>query len=172
MKRVLQKNLVATLLVAILIIDQLTKAIAQHALISSDGSYIERRIIGPLLTLRLAYNSGAAFSMATNQTLLLSLFSLFVAGFILFKGRSFTSTAWKVGAALITGGIAGNMVDRIMRTPGNFRGEVVDWIHLSHWPTFNIADSSIVIGAALVVALIARGIPSGGSHLGSSGERK
>ena len=165
-----RRYFVLILAALILLLDQATKAIAQRTLTSPDGSFIEKRVLGSILTLRLAYNSGAAFSMATKQTVLLSIFSLVVAALIVRKSRAFSSPAWKLGAGLIVGGIAGNISDRAFRAPGSLRGEVLDWIHLAHWPTFNLADSSIVIGAALVVALIARGVPSGGSQPGSSGE--
>ena len=164
--------LLVVLAVVILALDQLSKAIALKALVSTDGSYSEVRLIGSILTLRLAYNSGAAFSLATNQTLLLSLFSICVAAFIFTKARFYTSRPWVVGAGLIMGGIFGNTADRLFRYPGKLKGEVVDWIHLSHWPTFNLADSSIVVGAALIVALIVRGIPSGDSRQGLPGEKR
>ena len=118
------------------------------------------RLVGELLTLRLAFNSGAAFSVATGHTLLLSLFSIFVCGVILLKSLKFTSTPWVIGSSLIVGGIAGNLWDRILRPPHALKGEVVDWIHLSHWPTFNLADTSIVVGAALIAALTFRNIPA------------
>jgi len=42
----------------------------------------------------------------------------------------------------------GNLLDRIFRSPGLFRGYVVDWIELPHWPVFNLADSAIVCAAS------------------------
>jgi len=108
----------------------------------------------------LAFNSGAAFSVATHLTVLLSLFSIFVAGFILARSRTFTDRRWILGAQLIVGGIGGNLMDRIFRSPHAFSGRVVDWIHAWHWPTFNLADSSIVVGAALVAVLTIRNIPA------------
>ena len=116
--------------------------------------------MGEFLTLRIAFNSGAAFSVATNHTVLLSCFSIFVAGVILIKSRNFTSRPWIIGSALIIGGIAGNLCDRIVRVPHALSGQVVDWIHLTHWPTFNLADSSIVTGAALIAALTLRNVPA------------
>ena len=57
------------------------------------------------------------------------------------------------------GGILGNLTDRIFREPGFLRGHVIDWMQLPHWPIFNIADSAIVIAAALSMLLSARNIP-------------
>ena len=58
---------------------------------------------------------------------------------------------------LLLGGATGNLTDRIFRSPGLLRGWVVDWIQVPHWPVFNLADSAIVCGGALMVLLAARG---------------
>jgi signal peptidase II len=47
----------------------------------------------------------------------------------------------------------------VFRAPGVFRGEVVDWLQLPHWPVFNLADSAIVVGGVLAVLLASRGVP-------------
>jgi signal peptidase II len=52
--------------------------------------------------------------------------------------------------SLLLGGALGNLIDRVFRSPGFFRGAVVDFVHLGSFPTFNIADSAITIGAILV----------------------
>ena len=72
--------------------------------------------------------------------------------------------AWAVTLGLLLGGAAGNLTDRLLRSPGVFRGEVVDWIQLPHWPVFNVADSCIVCGGILAVVLAARGIRLDGSR--------
>jgi signal peptidase II len=64
-----------------------------------------------------------------------------------------------VTLGLLLGGALGNLVDRLLRSPGPLRGHVVDWIELPHWPVFNIADSAIVIGGCIAVLLAARGVP-------------
>lgn len=83
---------------------------------------------------------------------------------ILVRSRSFTSPRWIVAAGLVVGGISGNLIDRIVRAPGALAGQVVDWIELAHWPTFNIADSSIVVGAILAAFLVLREIPTSESR--------
>ena len=45
----------------------------------------------------------------------------------------------------------GNLLDRLTRSPGFLRGEVVDFVHVGSFPSFNVADSSITIGAILLV---------------------
>jgi signal peptidase II len=118
-----------------------------------------KKIIGSLLQLRIAYNSGAAFSLAPTATLFFSLFSISIAAATLYLSRNLVSKPWAYVAGLVLGGICGNLLDRIFRSPGAFRGPVVDWIELPHWPTFNFADSSIFIAAILACILTLRNIP-------------
>jgi signal peptidase II len=136
-------------------LDQVTKSLA----LASLGSQ-KRKVIGNLLALHLVFNSGAAFSIAPSRTTLLTAFSIAVAVLILFRAKDFTNRLWILAAGLVVGGIAGNLIDRIVRTPGALAGSVVDWIELPHWPTFNLADSSIVLGAVLAAVLVLREIPS------------
>jgi signal peptidase II len=65
---------------------------------------------------------------------------------------------WAVTLGLLLGGATGNLADRVFRYPGIFRGYVVDWIQVPHWPVFNLADSAIVCGGILAVLLSARGV--------------
>jgi signal peptidase II len=74
------------------------------------------------------------------------------------------SSAWAVTLGLLLGGAVGNLVDRLVRAPGVGRGAVVDFIHLQHFATFNVADSAITVGAVLAVLLSLRGVEVDGSH--------
>jgi len=136
-------------------LDTLTKSLALAHLGAKPV-----RVFGSFLTLHLRYNSGAAFSIAANRTALLSAFSLAVATLIMVRSARMTRRSWLCGAGLVVGGISGNLIDRIFRPPGALSGQVVDWIEITHWPTFNLADSSIVVGAILVAVLVLRNIPS------------
>jgi signal peptidase II len=55
-----------------------------------------------------------------------------------------------VALSLVLGGALGNLLDRVFRSPGFLRGGVVDFVHIGAWPTFNVADASITIGAVLI----------------------
>ena len=79
-------------------------------------------------------------------------------GIIYFAPR-ITSKGWSVVLGLTMGGILGNLMDRIFREPGFLRGHVIDWMQLPNWPIFNIADSAIVVAAALSIFLSLRNIP-------------
>jgi len=109
--------------------------------------------LGSFLKLELVYNTGAAFSLATSKTILLSGFAIIVAALIFYFATKIERTIWAVFLGLVLGGIFGNLADRIFRAPGALQGAVVDWIKIPHWPTFNIADSAIVIGVLGVAYL-------------------
>ena len=116
------------------------------------------RLLGGFVTLTLVRNGGAAFSIGTSMTVVFTLIAAGVIIYIIRIARNLRSTAWAITLGLLLGGATGNLVDRIFRAPGLFRGWVVDWIQIPHWPVFNLADSAIVCGGILAVLLSARGI--------------
>jgi len=137
----------------VLALDIASKAIVVATL--SDRPPI--RLLGGLLTLRESRNSGAAFSIGTSMTVVFTVIAVGVIIFILRTSRRIYSLPWAVALGLLLGGAMGNLGDRIFRAPGPFRGWVVDWIEVPHWPVFNLADSSIVCGGVLMVLIAARG---------------
>jgi signal peptidase II len=116
------------------------------------------RLLGGFLHLLVSRNPGAAFSIGTSMTLVFSAIAVTVIVIILRTARRIRSLPWALTLGLLLGGATGNLLDRIFRYPGLFRGYVVDWIQLPHWPVFNLADSSIVCGGVLAVLLSIRGI--------------
>ena len=110
-------------------------------------------IIGDTVTWTLVRNSGAAFSMATGYTWVLTLVATGVVAGIVWMGRRLVSPWWAVGLGMILGGALGNLVDRFFRSPGPLRGHVVDFLSVGWWPVFNVADSAVVGGAMLLVVL-------------------
>jgi signal peptidase II len=124
------------------------------------------RLLGGLLTLRELRNSGAAFSIGPSMTIVFTLIAAGVIFFILRTSRRLRSLPWAVTLGLLLGGATGNLTDRLLRWPGLFRGDVVDWIQLPHWPVFNVADSAIVCGGVLAVLLAARGFRLDGTRDG------
>ncbi len=122
------------------------------------------RLLGGLLTLLVLRNSGAAFSIGTSMTVVFTLIAVGVIIFIVRTSRRLRSLPWAVTLGLLLGGATGNLTDRLLRAPGVFRGHVVDWIQLPHWPVFNVADSCIVCGGILAVLLAARGIRLDGTR--------
>jgi len=145
---------------AVFAADVITKIIVVATL--TPGHQV--KVLGTLLTLDLVRNSGAAFSFGPGITVLFTLIAVGVIIFILRTSRRLHSLAWAVTLGLLLGGAAGNLADRLLRAPGVFRGEVVDWVQLPHWPVFNVADACIVCGGFLAVALAARGVRLDGTR--------
>jgi signal peptidase II len=129
------------------------------------------RVIGSLLQLDYLRNPGAAFSLgADGYTVVFTLIAAAVIVAILRMARTLASRPWAVALGLLLGGALGNLTDRIARSPGPLRGWVVDWIQLPHWPVFNLADSAICCGGALMVLLTVMGLhPDGQSERRSRG---
>ena len=116
------------------------------------------RVVGDLLKFTYATNPGAAFNFATDATLILTSLKLCVAAFIIYYMTKAVDTRWAVGLAFLFGGVVGNLFDRATREPGNWQGEVVDWIQVPNWPVFNIADSAIVCAGIFMTILSMRNI--------------
>jgi signal peptidase II len=146
--------------VLVLAADAISKTIVLDKL--SNGRRV--RLLDGLITLRLTFNAGAAFGFGTSYTVVIALIALGVVVFIIRSARRLRSMAWSVALGLLLGGATGNLSDRLFRAPGPFRGRVVDWINLPHFPwTFNIADASIVCAAVLIAVLAFLGKPIGGT---------
>jgi signal peptidase II len=145
--------------VTALALDVITKAIVVATL--PDRPPIE--LLDGLLTLRVLRNSGAAFNIGNGMTIVFTVIATGVVVAILRYARKLRSLPWAITLGLLLGGALGNLADRLLRSPGVFRGHVVDWIELPHWPVFNLADASIVCGGVLAVLLASRGLQVDGT---------
>jgi signal peptidase II len=139
-------RLAAVIVVAVVAADLLTKIWAVDRL--ADGPI---GVIGDDIGFQLARNSGGAFSMFQGFTPLLAIVAGVVAYFLVRAVRRTEDTLLVVALSLVLGGALGNLVDRMFRAPGFLRGAVVDFVHVGSFPTFNVADASITIGAILVI---------------------
>lgn len=146
--------------VPVYVADQLTKAWAVANLQPDQP----RDVIGSLVRLNLTRNSGAAFSIGTGATWILTAIACSVVVFVVITARRLGSRGWALALGLLLGGSLGNLSDRMFRAPGPGRGEVVDFLQLPHYPIFNIADSAIVCAAVLIAILAFRGVSIDGTR--------
>ncbi|MGH8980802.1 MAG: signal peptidase II [Acidimicrobiales bacterium] len=143
----------ATVVVATAVIaaDQATTSWALASL------HRREHLLGPL-GLAVQYNSGTAFSLfsGSGDWIVAVVVVLLVAVcWLAWRARR----TW-VGVAygLVLGGALGNLADRLFR---DHHGDVVDFITMSHWPTFNIADAAITVGVVALIVMMLFRTPSG-----------
>jgi len=147
--------------VFVLAADILTKALVVAHLRPGQPVHV----IGDILEWNLLRNPGAAFSVGEGDTIVFTLIAVAVIVYIVRTASKLRSLAWAITLGLLLGGACGNLVDRIFRSPGLFRGEVVDFIEVTrYWPVFNVADSAIVCGGILVVLLALLGYHMDGTR--------
>jgi signal peptidase II len=134
-------------------LDQLSKLyIASHFAL-----YRTRAIVPNWIDLTYTLNPGAAFSLfatlpaALREVLFLMLSAAAIVVLLLLLARPTTSRGTGIGFALLLGGTIGNLIDRLAR------GKVIDFIYFHHdsfsYPVFNLADSAITGGVAIVLIL-------------------
>ena len=139
--------------VAIVVSDVITKLLAEALL----ARRLPLALIGDWVQLRLVYNQGAAFGLDVGEYSRWVFFGLAVIALVVL-GSMVRSTRpgdrfRLLALALVCGGAAGNLIDRIRSAQG-----VVDFLDVGvggwRWPTFNVADSAITVGAiALALSL-------------------
>ena len=140
----------ASVLVALLMLvgcDHATKIAAKAELENRPP----RQLIASVLELRYAENTDVAFNVlhripVSVRAPLLIVFgaaALLALGVLLLRSRA--ASGERAALLLLLAGAAGNYLDRVVR------GYVVDFIHVPHWPVFNVADAFVVAGVALLL---------------------
>lgn len=131
---------------AIALADQVSKTVALRTL--DEGPV---HLLGDGIQFRLAKNSGGAFSLLSGLTPLITFLAVGAVIVITRIGSRSDDRSTTAAWSMILGGAVGNLVDRMARSPGFPTGEVVDFVKVGWWPTFNLADSAITLGAVLLV---------------------
>ena len=135
--------------VIVLLLDQLTK----YA-ITASFQYNESKVILPFFNLVLAYNTGAAFSFLAGASgwqreFFIGVTVVISSVLLWMLKKNHSNRMLATALALVLGGAFGNLIDRVLH------GHVVDFIQLHAlgyaWPAFNVADSAICVGAALLI---------------------
>ena len=146
-----QRRLIATIAAVVVAVDAATKAVAARAL---DGRGVVN-VLGGLFHLELYRNFAGPGNILQGHPVLVSALSLFAVILIAAASWTVRATGLAVACGLLLGGGIGNLVDRLLGSPGPLRGGVIDWIK----PTLssgslNVADLSINAGViAVLVAL-------------------
>ena len=153
-------RVLALVAVLVYLVDQVTKGLAVRHLTPGDPV----PLLGTLVQLRIIRNPGAAFSIATGLTWVLTGVAVVVVVVVVRSVRRLGSRGWAVALGLLLGGALGNLTDRLLREPGVGRGHVVDFIDYSGLFVGNVADIAIVAAAALVGLLGLRGIGLDGAR--------
>jgi signal peptidase II len=143
--------LVAVVAAAVFVLDRITKIAVESNL--AVGASID--VLGPWVRISHVTNSGAAFGLLPERTTLLSMLSVAAVLAIVFYYRRLAADSRLIAATLgmQLGGAFGNLVDRVRQ------GYVVDFVNVGipdgprFW-SFNVADSSIVVGIIAVTALL------------------
>lgn len=130
----------------LLILDQLTKLWAQSVL--PQGREI--KLIGDFLTLKLTYNSGAAFSFGSGTTWIFTLISAAVVLALPFFVYRIPLLSYRLILAAVWAGACGNLLDRLLRKPGFGIGHVVDFINYNGLFVGNVADIFLVVGLVVL----------------------
>ena len=147
MRRLKGCLLLMSLLVNLVGCDHVTKALAKSELEAQPA----QSLIDPILKLRYVENTDVAFNLLSwvpphvREPLLLTSGALCILtlGILLLPGR--VSSWQRASLLLVLAGALGNYIDRLVR------GYVVDFIHVSHWPVFNVADILVCVGFALLL---------------------
>jgi signal peptidase II len=128
----------------VIVVDRVTKLFVERHF---GVGYGPRQILDHVLFLTVTRNRGAAFGLFQNFTLGFLAVSVVVLIGILIYYWWLPAGDWpgRIGLALVFGGALANAYDRLVK------GSVVDFIQLPHFPIFNVADSSISVGVAILV---------------------
>jgi signal peptidase II len=131
-----------------------------HSLEHHDSVHL----IGHYLQLDVIRNAGAAFSIGQGMTIVFTVIAVGVIVVIARLSRKLYSVPWAIALGLLLGGAFGNLTDRVFRSPGSFKGRVVDFIDPAHFAVFNLADSAITCGGVLIVLLSFLGVEPDGTR--------
>ena len=139
------RRTVLLIVLLIIVFDQLTKLAIRESLALNESKVL----IPKFLSLTHIQNSGAIFGMLRGMNTLLIIIGIVVVIWLLYYTYTWASTNEKRNMplffALIIGGAASNIIDRIVY------GSVIDFINFHFWPAFNIADSAITVGVAAII---------------------
>jgi len=133
--------------VVIIVLDQWTKSLVR-ANIPLGGTWLPESLqwLSPYARIVHWYNTGAAFGMFKDGSMVFTVLAFIVIGLILYYYPQVETADWslRIAMSMQLGGAAGNLIDRLTI------GHVTDFISIGNFAVFNVADASISIGAAIL----------------------
>jgi len=142
--------IIVSIIVVGVVVDQIAKAIAVARLV--PGRPV--KLVSDIFELLLMRNPGAAFSTGTSLTAVFTVLAIVVlVGVSIWIVPKVRCRIWAVTIGLGMAGVLGNLVDRLVRTPGPFRGYVIDFFALKYFAVFNVADIMLTTAAVLIVVM-------------------
>lgn len=139
----------ALIALATISLDQFTKQLVVSNLRPGE-SWMPLDWLAPIVTVTHVHNTGAAFGIFPAGGLAFTVLGIIVTGAIIYYFHQLPPGEWLARSALglQLGGAIGNLIDRFRQ------GYVTDFINFKVWPVFNVADSSIVVGVAILLIVI------------------
>jgi signal peptidase II len=144
----------------VLVADRVTTSLALHHV------HGVQHVWGPF-GLALDFNSGFAFSLFSGRAVIVTVLlcvGVVVLAAILSRVRLRVEA---IGGGLVLGGAVGNLSERVVSD--GHGGQVPDFITLTHWPTFNVADAAVTVGVIVLVLAMVFGHGRTGAATGSAG---
>lgn len=138
----------------VLAADQLTKWLVQEIIVPRNPQVIV--VIEGIFELSYTTNTGAAFGLMRGKNLILTIITIVAIGFIFVYYKQYLHSLWmRIALSVLLGGALGNFLDRIRH------GEVTDFLRFRllpnfWWPTFNLADVAVCIGAGMLMIHLLR----------------
>ncbi len=139
---------IVTIAAVIVALDQWTKSLVR-ANLPFGATWLPESLawLSPHARIVHWYNTGAAFGMFQNASMVLTVLAFIVIGIILYYYPRVEKADWtlRLAMSMQLGGAVGNLIDRLML------GHVTDFISVGNFPVFNVADASISVGAVVLL---------------------
>jgi signal peptidase II len=162
-----EKIILPAVALLVLVADQISKYLVLSNL-APGQSWSPVTSLTPWVSITHVTNTGAAFGLFQDQGPLFAVIAVIVVAAIIFYYRQLPAGQWwiKASLGLQLGGALGNLLDRL-----RLDYKVIDFIDFKIWPVFNLADSSIVIGVAILAYYLLRdrGEKENGEHVVQEG---
>lgn len=141
-------GLAAAVALAVIVLDVLSKWAIERE-IGPAAARTQLQIVGNFVELRYTANAGVAFGLLRDSSTIAGLLVgiVIVPLVIVLVVLALRGTRWAIASGLVLGGAAGNLIDRIGDQT------VTDFVSVGRWPSFNVADASITVGAIVLIGL-------------------